>query len=68
MEVKIYRVKGTFKMGERMQRFSKEYPALSEKNAIERAYSDFGSRYKVKRNKIKIDKVEVVDTGEGELE
>jgi large subunit ribosomal protein LX len=57
MEVKVYRIKGRFLMGERMQTFTKEYRAISERNAIEKAYSDFGSKHKVKRNRIKIEEV-----------
>jgi len=37
--------------------FVKELPALSEQQAIERIYSEVGSKHKVKRNLINIEEV-----------
>jgi len=48
-------------MGEKMQPFKKEVNALNEKNAIEKIYCDLGSKHRVKRNKIIIEKVEKVE-------
>jgi large subunit ribosomal protein LX len=61
MVVKVFRVKGKFLMGDKMQPFTKEYRAISKERVIERVYSDFGSKHKVKRNKIKINEVEEIE-------
>jgi large subunit ribosomal protein LX len=55
--VKIFRVKGWFKQGYQRQAFMKELPAISEKHALERVYSEVGSKHKVKRNLINIEEV-----------
>ncbi|MFN4132969.1 MAG: 50S ribosomal protein L18Ae [Candidatus Hadarchaeales archaeon] len=55
--MKIYRVEGWFKKGIFKQKFSKDVLGLSEKHALERIYSDIGSKHKVTRNQINIDKV-----------
>jgi large subunit ribosomal protein LX len=57
MQTKIFRVKGWFKKPWQKQVFVKELPALSEQQAIERIYSEVGSRHKVKRNLIHIEEV-----------
>ncbi len=54
-------IRGRFLMGEKMQPFKKEVNALNEKNAIEKIYCDLGSKHRVKRNKIIIEKVEKVE-------
>lgn len=55
--IKIFRVKGWFKQGYERQTFTRELPALSEKQALERIYSEVGSKHKVKRNLINIEEV-----------
>ena len=55
--IKIFRVKGWFKQGYQKQTFTRELPALSEKHALERVYSEMGSKHKVKRNLINIEEV-----------
>ncbi|MEE9612388.1 MAG: 50S ribosomal protein L18Ae [Desulfatiglandales bacterium] len=52
--VKVFAVKGTFKMGDQMQPFTKECRALNEKSALEFVYSDLGSKHRTPRNKINI--------------
>ncbi|MFQ5815761.1 MAG: 50S ribosomal protein L18Ae [Candidatus Hydrothermarchaeaceae archaeon] len=52
--VKVFAVKGTFQMGDRMQPFTKECRALNEKSAVEFVYSELGSKHRTPRNKIKI--------------
>ena len=56
-EVKIYRVEGRMRIGDAWQRFTLEYRALKPEHAIERAYAELGSRHKLKRPHIKIEKV-----------
>jgi large subunit ribosomal protein LX len=55
--VNIYRIKGRFKQGLFTQSFSRELAAASKEQALERIYSDFGSRHKIKRNQINIEEV-----------
>ncbi|MEM2874826.1 MAG: 50S ribosomal protein L18Ae [Candidatus Hadarchaeales archaeon] len=63
--MKVYRIRGWFRQGLDLQRFTKEVPALSESQALERTYSLIGSRHKVKRNQINIE--EIVEIGPGEV-
>ncbi|MGC9133055.1 MAG: 50S ribosomal protein L18Ae [Nanopusillaceae archaeon] len=76
MDVKIYRVEGEIekikiirrsrkKEGKITKRkikykFVKELLGTSEKDILEKLYSIFGSLYKVKRNRIKIIKIEEI--------
>ena len=55
--IKIFRIKGWFKQGYEKQTFTRELPALSEKQALERVYSEVGSKHKIKRNLINIEEV-----------
>ncbi len=55
--IKIFRVKGWFNQGYERQTFTRELPAISEKQALERIYSEVGSKHKVKRNLINIEEV-----------
>ncbi|MEE8401370.1 MAG: 50S ribosomal protein L18Ae [Candidatus Hydrothermarchaeaceae archaeon] len=57
----LYEVKGKFLMGERMQPFVKECRAANEKHAIEYVYSEFGSKHKTPRNKIKIEEIKKME-------
>jgi large subunit ribosomal protein LX len=53
--VKIFRIMGWFKQGLYRQRFTRELLALSKEQALERIYSDVGSKHRVKRNLIHIE-------------
>lgn len=53
----LYEVKGKFLMGEKMQPFVKECNAANEDHAVEYIYSEFGSKHKTKRTKIKIEEI-----------
>ena len=53
----LYEIKGKFLMGEKMQPFVKECNAAKESHAIEQVYSEFGSKHKTPRNKIKIEEI-----------
>ncbi|ENN96578.1 Ribosomal LX protein [Methanocaldococcus villosus KIN24-T80] len=55
----FYRITGKVLKKEPMF-FRKEYKALKPEHAIELLYSEFGGLYKVKRSKIKIEKVEEI--------
>lgn len=50
----IFRVRGFFGESFRSQSFSRELIALSKDQALERIYSEIGSKHKVKRNQIHI--------------
>lgn len=58
---KVYRVKGSFLMGNRYQIFTKEVLSSDPKEKI---YSDFGNRHKVKRGNIKISHVKELKNDE----
>ena len=55
--MKVYRVTGTFLMGESYQQFTKEIIGTGKSEAIERLYSDLGSKHYVNRRNIKIEKI-----------
>ena len=62
--VKVFRVKGTF-IGKREKfPFIKEIRALKEDDAKEIVYSEIGSKHKVKRDHIRIEKIETIDPKE----
>jgi ribosomal protein L20A (L18A) len=54
---KVFKIDGSFKMGHHEQRFSKEFPAATEKEAREMCLSIFGSKHGVPRRLITIKKV-----------
>jgi len=53
--MKIFSIKGWFKQGLYRQRFTRELLALSKEQALERIYSDVGSKHHVGRNLIHIE-------------
>ena len=57
MITKIYRVKGTFLMGDEFHKFVKEYKATSEADIEEKIYERFGSKHGINRNQIKISEI-----------
>lgn len=62
--MKIFRVKGWFQKTWQKQVFVKELPALSEQQALERVFSEVGSKHKVKRRLIHIEEVVEVKSEE----
>jgi len=60
MITKIYRVQGRFLMGDEYQIFTKELKAVNEKDIHEKIYSEFGSKHRINRNQIKLDKIEEI--------
>lgn len=63
-EIKIFMVRGTALFNESRfptrQKFVKYIRALNEKQALEKIYSDFGSKNKIKRYNIKIEEMREV--------
>jgi large subunit ribosomal protein LX len=57
MITKIYRVKGTFVMGDDFHKFVKEYKATSEADIEQKIYERFGSKHGINRNQIKISEI-----------
>lgn len=57
MLTKIYRVKGTFVMGDSDHKFVKEYKATCEDDIKEKIYERFGSKHGINRNQISIDEI-----------
>jgi len=65
--MKVHRVMGKFRMGKKKgewQRFSKEVVSEDKEQAVEKIYSLFGSKHRVKRTNIKIYDTEEVDEDE----
>ena len=60
MITKIYRVKGTFVMGDDYHKFTKEYKATCEDDIREKIYQRFGSKHAINRNQISIDSIEEI--------
>lgn len=54
--IKLYQVKGYFIKGKDKIPLTFECRALKETDALEKAYSEIGSRHRVKRDRIFIDK------------
>jgi len=59
-EVKMYRIKGRIPMGFLRTSFVKEIKALKPEHALEKIYSELGSRHKLKRKRIEILSIEEV--------
>ncbi|MHA1993767.1 MAG: 50S ribosomal protein L18Ae [Candidatus Hodarchaeales archaeon] len=55
--VKIYRISGYFKQRRETTPFSKEYLALTQRNAKDKLFSQFGSKNRLKRSQIKIQSI-----------
>ncbi len=55
--MKAFKVTGSFRMGKKPSPFAKEVAAKDKKAAEETILSDLGSKHKVKRYDISIDKV-----------
>ncbi|WP_010477187.1 50S ribosomal protein L18Ae [Thermococcus zilligii] len=66
MEVKVFRVRGTFERLGKKQPFTKEYRALNEEHVKELVYSEIGSKHVVPRTKIWIESIEEISPEEAE--
>ncbi|MBR4571137.1 50S ribosomal protein L18Ae [Methanobrevibacter sp.] len=60
MITKIYRVKGTFVMGDEYHNFTKEFKATCEDDVTEKIYSRFGSKHGINRNQISIESIDEI--------
>ena len=60
MITEIYRVKGTFVMGDEYHKFTKEYKAVSEDDLKEKIYARFGSKHGINRNQISIKSIDEI--------
>jgi len=58
--MKAFRVTGRFKMGMNVLPFDKEFALADRKLVEEKVYAEFGSKHRVKRREIKIEKVEEI--------
>ena len=65
-EVKTFRITGEVKKPRTTIPFSIEMRATKEQEAIEKIYTDMGSRHKARRLEIKLKKIEEVKIGETE--
>jgi len=66
-EVKTFRITGEVKKPRTTIPFSLEIRATKEQEAIEKIYTDMGSRHKARRLEIKLKKIEELKTGETEI-
>ena len=60
MITKIYRVKGTFVMGDEYHNFTKEFKATCEDDVTEKIYSRLGSKHGINRNQISIESIDEI--------
>jgi large subunit ribosomal protein LX len=67
-EVKTFRVSGRITKPNFKTNFSKELRAMKPEDAVEEVYKTLGSKHKVKRFYIKVEKVEEVSSEEPTLE
>ena len=61
MVMKAFRVRGTFSMGEKKQKFEYEVASENEDSAREQAFSVFGSKHRVKRRNIDISDIQNIE-------
>ncbi|MEM2875687.1 MAG: 50S ribosomal protein L18Ae [Candidatus Bathyarchaeia archaeon] len=59
-EIKVFRVVGEVLKPNFKTTFKKEVRALKEGDAIEKVYTELGSKHRIKRTHIKITSIEVV--------
>jgi large subunit ribosomal protein LX len=57
-EVKKFKITGEIKKGQSRIPFSVEFNALKEEDAIQRLYSEMGSRHRARRFEVKIAKIQ----------
>lgn len=63
-EVKVFRVTGKIRKPNFRTDFRKEVRALKPEEAVEKIYMELGSKHRVKRFQIKIEKVEEISPEE----
>lgn len=60
-EVKRFRITGEIKKGKTKVPFSVEFNAMKEEHALQRLYSEMGSRHRARRFEVKIAKIQSAD-------
>ncbi|MFX1424278.1 MAG: 50S ribosomal protein L18Ae [Promethearchaeota archaeon] len=60
ISVKIFRISGFFKQRRQITSFSKELCALTEEQAKDKLFSEFGSRNRLKRRQIRITSIDEI--------
>ena len=63
-DIKVFRIKGGYNKRRTPHVFSVEIRALNEQQALELAYSEIGSKHRVKRTAIKITSIEEITNPE----
>jgi len=58
VDMKVFKVTGTFKMGTKWMPFTKEFLVDTKAEAKERIYSDLGSKHRTERRYIKIETID----------
>jgi large subunit ribosomal protein LX len=57
-EVKKFKITGEIRKGQSRIPFSVEFNALKEEDAVQRLYSEMGSRHRARRFEVKIAKIQ----------
>ncbi|MEB3756085.1 MAG: 50S ribosomal protein L18a [Desulfurococcales archaeon] len=69
-DVKVFKIKGKMLLSHdkfpEWRNFTVEIRALNSKDAVEKVYSDLGSRHKLKRHHIKIEEIREITLEEAE--
>ena len=65
MEPKVFRITGMIRKPNLKTHFTKEIRALKPEDAIEKIFTDMGSKHRVKRHQIKI--LEIKEIGPEEI-
>ena len=63
-EVKKFRINGEIKKGKTKIPFSVEFNAMKEEHALQRLYSEMGSRHRARRFEIKITKIQSAEAAQ----
>lgn len=63
---KVFRIKGYFSKNRNKLEFNKELVSKSKDRALEKLYSELGSKHAVKRNLIEISDIEEIKPEEAE--
>lgn len=64
ISVKFFRISGSFKQKRETTSFSKEFCALTEEQAREKLFSEFGSRNRLKQRQIRISSIDEISLEE----
>ena len=64
MTVHTYRVIGSYPGRDGIVHFRKEVRGLKEQDSLEKIFSEIGSTQRLKRQQIKIDKIEIISPDE----